>query len=284
MNDNFVAIDFETSYGHIPCSIGIVEFDNGEIINEYYSLIKPIGLKFSYINTSINGINVEDVINEREFDEIWDEIEHFFIDRVVVAHNSSFDITVLEKTLDYYGIIKPDFKLFCTLKISQSLLKLDNHKLSTVAKYFEIEQYDYHNALEDASVCGQIFYKLFNKYDVLTTINNSKISSNTNRGQNYKSYLNRIFNDKNIKEKFVWTCSDKLAGKTFVVSGVFEKFSRDDLKKAIEDNGGKVGSSISAKTDYVVAGDNMGPAKLEKANQLKISIITEIDFLSMISD
>lgn len=78
--------------------------------------------------------------------------------------------------------------------------------------------------------------------------------------------------------------TNKLAGKTFVVSGVFEKFSRDDLKKAIEDNGGKVGSSISAKTDYVVAGDNMGPAKLEKANQLKISIITEIDFLSMISD
>src|SRR5690606_25673234 len=51
--------------------------------------------------------------------------------------------------------------------------------------------------------------------------------------------------------------SDKFAGKTFVVSGVFEKFSRDDLKKAIEDNGGKVGSSISTKTDYVVAGENM---------------------------
>jgi DNA ligase (NAD+) len=78
--------------------------------------------------------------------------------------------------------------------------------------------------------------------------------------------------------------TDKLSGKTFVVSGVFEKFSRDDLKKAIEDNGGKVGSSISAKTDYVVAGDNMGPAKLEKANQLKIPIITEIDFLDMISN
>jgi DNA ligase (NAD+) len=78
--------------------------------------------------------------------------------------------------------------------------------------------------------------------------------------------------------------TDKLAGKTFVVSGVFEQFSRDDLKKAIEDNGGKVGSSISAKTDYVVAGDNMGPAKLEKANQLKIPIITENNFLVMISD
>jgi DNA ligase (NAD+) len=76
--------------------------------------------------------------------------------------------------------------------------------------------------------------------------------------------------------------SEKLKGKTFVVSGVFELYSRDELKKAIEDNGGKVGSSISAKTDFVIAGDNMGPSKLEKANQLKIAIISELDFKVMI--
>jgi len=78
--------------------------------------------------------------------------------------------------------------------------------------------------------------------------------------------------------------TNKLDGKTFVVSGVFEEFSRDDLKKAIEDNGGKVGSSISAKTDYVVAGANMGPAKLEKAVKLNISIISEMDFKKMINE
>jgi len=79
------------------------------------------------------------------------------------------------------------------------------------------------------------------------------------------------------------TVSNKLAGKIFVVSGVFEKFSRDELKKAIEDNGGKVGSSISSKTHYVVAGDNMGPAKLEKANQLGVKIVSEDEFISLIS-
>ena len=87
-----------------------------------------------------------------------------------------------------------------------------------------------------------------------------------------------------ITEKINLNATNKLAGKTFVVSGVFAKFSRDDLKKAIEDNGGKVGSSISAKTDYVVAGDNMGPAKLDKANKLKISIISEDDFINLISN
>ncbi|MCA6422918.1 MAG: 3'-5' exoribonuclease [Flavobacterium sp.] len=284
MKNNFVAIDFETSYGHIPCSIGIVEFNEGKIINEYYSLIKPIGLKFSNKNSSIHFIEIEDVINEREFDEIWDEIEHFFLDRVVVSHNSSFDISVLGKTLKYYGIVKPEFKSFCTLNISRLTIKLDNYKLSTIAKHFEIEQNDYHNALEDAAVCGQIFYKLYDQYNIVKANNESSNIKSSNNGINYRTYLNRIYSDNNLKDKFQWSNSEKLSGKTLVVSGVFEQFSRDDLKKAIEDNGGKVGSSISAKTDYVVAGENMGPAKLEKANQLKIPIITEDDFLKMLSN
>jgi DNA ligase (NAD+) len=78
--------------------------------------------------------------------------------------------------------------------------------------------------------------------------------------------------------------SEKLKDKIFVVSGVFEIYSRDELKNAIEYNGGKVGSSISAKTNYVIAGENMGPAKLEKANQLKITIISERDFKEMINE
>ncbi|AWG26609.1 NAD-dependent DNA ligase LigA [Flavobacterium kingsejongi] len=76
--------------------------------------------------------------------------------------------------------------------------------------------------------------------------------------------------------------SDKFAGKTFVVSGVFSVYSRDELKNAIEDNGGKVGSSISAKTNYVIAGENMGPAKLEKAVKLNVPIISENDFIQML--
>ena len=85
-----------------------------------------------------------------------------------------------------------------------------------------------------------------------------------------------------IIEKINPNATDKLFGKTFVVSGIFEIYSRDDLKIAIENNGGKVGSSISTKTDYVIAGENMGPAKLEKANQLNIPIISETDFQNLI--
>lgn len=77
--------------------------------------------------------------------------------------------------------------------------------------------------------------------------------------------------------------TDKLQGNAFVVSGVFHQMSRNELKKAIEDNGGKVSSSISKKTSYVVAGDNMGPSKLAKAESLGIPIISEDEFIEMIS-
>lgn len=76
--------------------------------------------------------------------------------------------------------------------------------------------------------------------------------------------------------------TDFLRGQTFVVSGVFENLSRDELKKMIEDNGGKVGSSISSKTSYLVAGDKMGPSKRTKAENLGVPIISETDFLNML--
>ena len=74
-----------------------------------------------------------------------------------------------------------------------------------------------------------------------------------------------------------------LENQIFVVSGVFYQLSRNELKKAIEDNGGKVSSSISKKTNFIVAGDNMGPSKLTKAQDLGVAIISEQDFIYKIS-
>ena len=76
---------------------------------------------------------------------------------------------------------------------------------------------------------------------------------------------------------------ESLVGKSFVISGVFENFEREELKAKIIANGGEVVSSISSKLDYLVAGNNMGPAKLEKANQLNIKILSEEEFLALLS-
>lgn len=76
--------------------------------------------------------------------------------------------------------------------------------------------------------------------------------------------------------------TNKLGGRTYVVSGVFVSVSRNELKKLIEDNGGKVSSSISSKTSFLVAGEKMGPSKKVKAESLNIPIISELDFLDML--
>jgi DNA ligase (NAD+) len=85
-----------------------------------------------------------------------------------------------------------------------------------------------------------------------------------------------------ISEEKMIGKTDKLTGLNIVISGTFEKYSRDELKDLIEQNGGKNVGSISKKTSYILAGENMGPSKLEKANELGIPIISEDDFLKML--
>lgn len=85
-----------------------------------------------------------------------------------------------------------------------------------------------------------------------------------------------------LSEEQLANSSTKLESLIFVVSGVFTKFSRDELKNTIEMNGGKVSSSISKKTSYIVAGENMGPSKLAKAEKLGVEIINEDQFLEML--
>ncbi len=86
-----------------------------------------------------------------------------------------------------------------------------------------------------------------------------------------------------ISAKKLANQTDILKGQTFVVSGIFESVSRTELKKLIEDNGGKVSSSISSKTSFLVAGDKMGPSKRSKAENLKVPIISESDFLKTLN-
>ena len=85
-----------------------------------------------------------------------------------------------------------------------------------------------------------------------------------------------------ISAKSLENKTEKLQGNSFVVTGVFTQFNRNDLKKSIEDNGGKVVGSISKKTNYIIAGDNMGPSKRTKAESLNIPIISELDYIKML--
>ena len=78
--------------------------------------------------------------------------------------------------------------------------------------------------------------------------------------------------------------SEKLEDKTFVISGKFSDYSRDELKELVEKNGGRNAGSVSSKTSYIIAGENMGPEKLKKAEALEIPVISVEDFMEMIKD
>ena len=85
------------------------------------------------------------------------------------------------------------------------------------------------------------------------------------------------------KENQLKKVSEKLSGLTLVISGTFEKHSRDEYKRMIEENGGKNGSGITKKTSYLFAGADAGPSKLEKAAELGVKLINEEEFLALIS-
>ena len=87
-----------------------------------------------------------------------------------------------------------------------------------------------------------------------------------------------------LSEEQIEGTSDKLSGKSIVISGVFAKHSRDEYKALIEKNGGKNVGSISGKTSFILAGDNMGPSKLQKAEKLGVPLVDEATFLDMIGE
>lgn len=154
---NFVAIDFETanSKRFSPCSIGIVIANKDGIVDEYYSLINPL-MEFNSFNTYIHGITEQDVIDAPTFEEVWPVLYQFLNKQLLVAHNASFDMSVLRHTLDRYDLTYPTCEYFCSVALSKRVWAgLPNYKLNTLAEFNQID-FMHHNALEDARVAAEI--------------------------------------------------------------------------------------------------------------------------------
>jgi DNA polymerase-3 subunit epsilon len=163
---NYLAIDFETANKNraSPCALGLCLIENFNIIEDYYFLINP-ETEFDPFNTRIHGITQNDVLNSPIFPEIWEEVKYLFKTCTIIAHNASFDISVLRHTLSRYNIEIPFFNYICTLKASRKInLSVKNNKLSTLCKYFDIELNRHHNAKEDAIACAKLFLILNKNY------------------------------------------------------------------------------------------------------------------------
>jgi len=163
IDNDFVAIDFETATGQrdSACSVGIVSFKDGEIIEEFHALIQPPYNEYFWRNTEIHGITAHDTRDIGSFDHIYPEIYKRLKGKTIVAHNESFDRSVLKQSMKLYGIEAPDLKLHkkweCTLKTYKAKgFKPAN--LAACCSVMEIEL-QHHEALSDARACGNLFLR-----------------------------------------------------------------------------------------------------------------------------
>ncbi|SHN24483.1 3'-5' exonuclease [Gracilibacillus kekensis] len=164
---NYVAIDFETANQSrfSPCAVGLVVFNKEEILEEYYTLINP-NMEFDPYNSIIHGITEEDVIGSPTFDDIWDELRTYLTSHLSIAHNASFDMSVLRNTLDHFNITYPEIDYLCTYIISKNVWPgLINYKLNTIAEWKNIT-FKHHDALEDARAAAKIFQHALIESDV----------------------------------------------------------------------------------------------------------------------
>lgn len=170
---DFAAIDFETANSERSsvCSVGIVIVRNGEIVDSYYFLIKPEPEYYSYWNTQVHGLTMEDTMNARVFPEVWAEIAPKIEGLPLVAHNSPFDESCLKAAFQMYQMDYPDYQFFCTCRASRNKLgsRLPNHQLQTVAAYCGYDLTQHHNALADAEACAWIARELllYNTFKIL---------------------------------------------------------------------------------------------------------------------
>lgn len=159
---NIVGIDFETAnHGkHTACSVGIVTMRNGEIIEEFYSLIKPPENSYNYFNTRVHGIRPIDTENAPSFEQVLPEIINRLKGNKVVAHNESFDRNVLKSAMLYYGLETNEINLFkkweCTVSIYKKK-KEGRANLHACCLRHGIEL-EHHNALSDARACAKLYW------------------------------------------------------------------------------------------------------------------------------
>jgi DNA polymerase-3 subunit epsilon len=155
----FTAIDFETATAFHPCSVGIVTVENGVIVDEFVSLIKPPNNLYSPYTIQVHGIYPRDTMNAKTFAQVFPEIQKRLQGRIVVAHNESFDRNVLVKSMALCGLNYDDLNLSarweCTVKIYKAK-GLKPTKLSDCCRTMKI-QLNHHEALSDARACAKLY-------------------------------------------------------------------------------------------------------------------------------
>lgn len=255
MIHDFIAFDVETPNrdNDSICQIGIVKVTNLKIVERLSLLVRPPENRYDNINICFHGICPEHTESEPEFHEIWPLISSYFINQTLVAHNAGFDITVLEKVANLYDINLSGFAkdVYCT-----SLLN-NRASLPDCCRAYNIELMSHHDGLCDAEACANIFINMqtdgpvyVEKTKKKPLFASKKIDRETLKKELSNADPNNPFYDKRV-----------------VITGNHH-MDRNDLASILKTMGADINTSISRKTDFVIAGSGAGPSKMGKVREL----------------
>ncbi len=165
---DFTAIDFETatSNGTSICSMGICLGENSLVVEQKEILIKPDPFEYNNYNIMIHGITPKMVAKKPRFCDIWEDVRPYIDNRIIVAHNASFDVGAMCDTLDHYGIEYPTADYLCTVILSQKAYpELKHHKLNVLCDWLGIG-FSHHHAAEDAYACAMVLLRIMEENEL----------------------------------------------------------------------------------------------------------------------
>jgi len=300
-----VALDFETanSKRSSVCSMGIAIIEGQRITTRASWLIRPPEVYFDPYNTYIHGITEEDVADKPEFNKLWDGFRQYFEDRLLVAHNASFDMSVLRHVLDEYGIPYPHLSYLCTRVTAKRVWPgLHGYGLTTVCEYLGVE-FKHHDAGEDAVACAEVALRASIQFRAPTIAELMK-SAGISTGQLHPGGYNPC----HIQQTHGGLAAVRATTsnfnqhhpffeKTVVFTGTLQSMVRKEAAQKVVNSGGHCGESVARETNFLVLGDldfsklksGVKSSKLRKAESLlagggDIEIISEADFLRMLAE
>ena len=160
---NFTAIDFETANESraSACAVGVVRVMGGVVVESFETLLRPREVRVHWRNQQVHGIAEERLHDAPTLADVWPQLLPYLHRQAVVAHNSAFDVSVLEYSCRDFGVPIPAFHSLCSVKLAKTCWpQLERHKLDHVAAHFGIPL-NHHDALSDARACAEITVRAF---------------------------------------------------------------------------------------------------------------------------
>jgi len=291
---SFVSFDFENLFPQrvSACSVGMVKYKNGVIVDKYYTLIRP---PFEYEGkrgpalTWIHGFTENDFESERTFAEVLPEMEAFIENLPLVAHNACVERACIHDACAYYNIQTtiPYDEIMDTYFLSKAIEKKmgktiegpGSYSLNFVCQRFGVKTLKHHHACDDAEMCGNLFLT-FSKYlsgelkfdDSAWRMALDYCGKETSSGNYiYDSYAQKghtnLCGDVLQKDLSCADPNNPFYDRKVVITGVFN-IERQELAKILKTMGADIDTGVSSRTNYLLIGEEPGPSKLKKFDLL----------------